>query len=391
MVERSDLLVQIVDARSPLLFWSRDLNSYARDLGPKKENLLLINKADLITESQRASWAEYFATIDVGAVFWSATAPEESEECVLDVESIDLSDTDGHEPNRRAAIGRICTTAQLLTLFRSFREHLDDDRKAIVVGMVGYPNVGKSSTVNRLLGYKKVPVSATPGKTHHFQTLQVDGELILCDCPGLVMPSFALSRDEMLLNGVLSASQMRDYFSPISLLCAAIPKRIFESFYGITLRLPSANEQDDPLCVHEKTTAQPLLTAVAFMRGFMSSKGIPDCSRAARLIITDVTNGKLRYAAAPPCTDQMEFDDFAEFVKHDAGRSGLVQLEALEKRRLLDKPKIDELDSGFFVEWISSAHTKQRTAAVASESSSKKHFNRNKKEKLRRMHNDLNP
>lgn len=44
--------------------------------------------------------------------------------------------------------------------------------------MVGYPNVGKSSTINKLLNRKKVEVSATPGKTRHFQTLMVDEEVV---------------------------------------------------------------------------------------------------------------------------------------------------------------------------------------------------------------------
>jgi large subunit GTPase 1 len=72
---------------------------------------------------------------------------------------------------------------------------------SVVVGMVGYPNVGKSSTINRIIGAKKTSVSATPGKTKHFQTLIVDEELTLCDCPGLAMPSLGFSAAEMHLNG----------------------------------------------------------------------------------------------------------------------------------------------------------------------------------------------
>lgn len=58
-----------------------------------------------------------------------------------------------------------------------------------MVGLVGYPNVGKSSTINALFGSKKTAVAPTPGKTKHFQTLNVSGTLCLCDCPGeLIMP-----------------------------------------------------------------------------------------------------------------------------------------------------------------------------------------------------------
>lgn len=51
--------------------------------------------------------------------------------------------------------------------------------RQLVVGMVGYPNVGKSSTINKLVGSKKVSVSATPGKTRHFQTIHIDSQ-VLC-------------------------------------------------------------------------------------------------------------------------------------------------------------------------------------------------------------------
>ena len=59
--------------------------------------------------------------------------------------------------------------------------------------MVGYPNVGKSSTINVLLKDKKVSVSSTPGKTKHFQTLSLSPDICLCDCPGLVFPTFMSS------------------------------------------------------------------------------------------------------------------------------------------------------------------------------------------------------
>jgi large subunit GTPase 1 len=53
-----------------------------------------------------------------------------------------------------------------------------------MVGLVGYPNVGKSSTINAIFGAKKTAVAPTPGKTKHFQTLNVSPTLCLCDCPG---------------------------------------------------------------------------------------------------------------------------------------------------------------------------------------------------------------
>ena len=72
VLERSQLVVQIVDARNPLLFRSADLERYAHELDPRKRCMLLVNKADLLTLAQRRSWAAYFKKISVEFVFWSA-------------------------------------------------------------------------------------------------------------------------------------------------------------------------------------------------------------------------------------------------------------------------------------------------------------------------------
>ena len=77
------------------------------------------------------------------------------------------------------------------------------DHGRVTVGLTGYPNVGKSSTINALFGSKKTAVAPTPGKTKHFQTLNITEGLTLCDCPGLVLPRYAQSKSEMVAAGEL--------------------------------------------------------------------------------------------------------------------------------------------------------------------------------------------
>jgi ribosome biogenesis GTPase A len=60
----------------------------------------------------------------------------------------------------------------------------------ITLGFTGYPNVGKSSVLNSIVGHKVVSVSRTPGHTKHFQTIFLTSTVRLCDCPGLVFPSY---------------------------------------------------------------------------------------------------------------------------------------------------------------------------------------------------------
>ena len=81
--------------------------------------------------------------------------------------------------------------------------------RRLMVGLTGYPNVGKSSTINALFGSKKTAVAPTPGKTKHFQTLNVTERLTLCDCPGLVLPRYAASKAEMVAAGGPCSARLR--------------------------------------------------------------------------------------------------------------------------------------------------------------------------------------
>lgn len=76
------------------------------------------------------------------------------------------------------------------------------------------------------------------------------------------MPSFALNRDVMLLNGILSADQMRECFGPIGLLATRIPRKCFELMYSVMLPPPAEHENPN-----RPPTAHEVLTSVAFMKG----------------------------------------------------------------------------------------------------------------------------
>src|ERR1700730_2144664 len=98
----------------------------------------------------------------------------------------------------------------------------------LMIGLVGYPNVGKSSTINALIGEKRVSVSSTPGKTKHFQTIHLTPSMVLCDCPGLVFPTFSTTKADQVCNGVLPIDQLRELSTPPELVTKRIPKEVIE-------------------------------------------------------------------------------------------------------------------------------------------------------------------
>src|SRR5271156_2623752 len=87
VIERSDLVVQIVDARNPLLFRSEDLESYVKEVDPQKRNLLLINKSDMLTDDMREQWAMYFEEKGINYKFFSAHLAKELNEAREEAES----------------------------------------------------------------------------------------------------------------------------------------------------------------------------------------------------------------------------------------------------------------------------------------------------------------
>ena len=312
VIERSDVVVLILDARNPLAFRSRSTEQAVLTAG--KSLVLLLNKAELLTEKQRLAWGEYFKGQGITAIFFSAAQAKQEqdfeagnesakgrlgsnksrdeggenkveldkiilkqeEEDELDAEIAAMGDAmtstaatpvmpqqlkvkverKSRRNNRKlkgapvhkihtelnkaehphpfaepsaptkkkavvaeppteselertkrmdhlAALGglkmahqfhnsnlaRIYTSDELVDFFLLHRKQGTNMKgEPVHAGFIGYPNVGKSSTINVLWQSKKVNVSSTPGKTKHFQTLILPDErrVMLCDCPGLV-------------------------------------------------------------------------------------------------------------------------------------------------------------------------------------------------------------
>ncbi|KAF9890951.1 hypothetical protein FE257_005208 [Aspergillus nanangensis] len=389
VIERSDLVVQIVDARNPLLFRSEDLEAYVKEIDSKKRNLLLVNKADMLTDNQREMWADYFQRNNIEFRFFSAhLAKEQNEARLLEEDGSDQeSDEELAKPTKSMNLEEqaeahasrptdILDVEELEELFLSnspdtLPENNTEEgavKQKTTIGLVGYPNVGKSSTLNALLGAKKVSVSATPGKTKHFQTLYLSPEIMLCDCPGLVFPNFATTKADLVVNGVLPIDQQREFMGPAGLVAQRIPKHFVENVYGIKVNTRAIEEGGTGI-----PTANEVLRAYARARGFATSgQGNPDESRAARYVLKDYVNGKLLFCHPPPAPEGEEPIDPEKFnedlydMAHlpprrqamlaklmqlegvDEEDSDMVSLAAVAARRPQPGSRSRNLDTGFF-------------------------------------------
>lgn len=343
VVERADLVVQIVDARNPLSFRSIDLEQYVRDSskpdeGKPKKNLLLVNKADLLTRSQRVAWAQYFTENNINYVFFSAAKAnellekevEEQEQLKRDPSYVPQRTVIEHEADEKVRILKIDELERLFMAEAPLFDRSENPERRTQIGLVGYPNVGKSSTINALVGSKKVSVSATPGKTKHFQTINLSEEVVLVDCPGLVFPNFAYTKGELVCNGVLPIDQLREHIPPTALVCQRIPKFFLEAVYGIHIPIQRVEDGGNG----EFPSARELLNAYARARGYMTQGfGSADEPRAARYILKDYVNGKLLYVNPPPRKDADGEWELASVEEARAFNSELYTLQALGESR----------------------------------------------------------
>ncbi|CAM9275613.1 unnamed protein product, partial [Hapterophycus canaliculatus] len=355
VMERSDLICQLVDARNPLFYYSTDLEAYARELARPKPMVVVVNKADYLSRAQQREWAQHFEARGVAVLFFSARqqqeqlnreareerdiaegglgaggpAPEDydSEDDDDDSSADFEADTEGEaeedegqeEDGSDAQDGEAGRSGTLVLDRHEMCVELerlartlgtpDPDRNAgrACVGMVGYPNVGKSSVINVLVGSTplshggvRVSVGATPGKTKHFQTLVLSSSLMLCDCPGLVFPSFVSSTAEMICAGVLPIMQMRNVMPPMALIARRIPRHILEITYTIKLPVLAGDAKD--AAGNAMLSPQQLLESYCQARGLFRARalGESDMPRAARQILKDFTDGRLLFCHPPP-------------------------------------------------------------------------------------------
>lgn len=260
----------------------------------------------------RKKWAEFFGQHEILHLFWSAKAASATLEgkklsipWSTNEPQDDMDDLDAKIYGRDELLARLQYEAEQIAKKRITTNRSENlslggstnerSSSSVMVGFVGYPNVGKSSTINALVGQKRAGVTSTPGKTKHFQTMIISDKLTLCDCPGLVFPSFSSSRYEMIAYGVLPIDRMTEHREAIQVVADRVPRHVIENVYNINLPKPKPHEPQS-----RPPLASELLKAYCVSRGHVVSSGLPDETRASRQILKDYVDGKIPHYELPP-------------------------------------------------------------------------------------------
>ncbi|XP_061968798.1 guanine nucleotide-binding protein-like NSN1 [Populus nigra] len=282
VVEASDVILEVLDARDPLGTRCVDMEKMVMKSGYDKHLVLLLNKIDLVPREAVEKWLKYLRE-EFPAVAFKCNTQEQR------------SNLGWKSSSKSAKTSNLLQTSDclgaetLIKLLKNYsRSH--EIKKSITVGVIGLPNVGKSSLINSLKRSHVVNVGSTPGLTRSMQEVQLDKNVKLLDCPGVVMLKSVESDASVALRNCKRIEKLDDPVGPVKEILKLCPDRLLVTLY----KIPSFDSVDD------------FLQKVATVRGRLKKGGIVDVDAAARIVLHDWNEGKIPYYTMPPARNQGE-------------------------------------------------------------------------------------
>ena len=259
-----DVVVEIIDARIP--YSSR--NPEMDYLVGGKPRLVLMNKADSADQTVTGMWIDYF------------------------------------KRNGVPALATDCRSGKNVNKFHSMLKELMADEiskweakgmkgRPIRIMIVGIPNVGKSSFINRLAGSKRAKVEDRPGVTRGKQWVNLDSDLELLDMPGVLWPKF---EDKLVGERLAFTGAVKDDIMDMEYLACRFLEFANENYpdlipdrYGIVTDDIPPNDDETIGCVQ----GFEILERIGKKRGFLVSGGEINTERAAITVLDEFRSGKL--------------------------------------------------------------------------------------------------
>ncbi len=258
-----DVVIEILDARIPVSSKNPDIQKIIAN----KKRIVILNKSDLAEEKETNRWVEYYRKNGIKAIIADSNLGKGIKETLKQIENIMEEDM-----QKAASKGRI--------------------KKNIRIMILGIPNVGKSSFINRLCNKKTTIVGNRPGVTKQKQWVRIANNIELLDTPGVLWPKF---EDEKVALNLSYSGSIKDEvlqtveiaFNLLTYLYNNYKSNLIER-YKLT-----GNDIDTIKSDDENEEMYNLMNLIGKKRGAIVSGGNVDEEKTANIILNDFRNGKL--------------------------------------------------------------------------------------------------
>ena len=258
-----DVVVELLDARIPKSSRNPDIQRIVQN----KKRIVLLNKSDLAEEKETKKWIEYYKNNNTTAIACDANLGKGIKEILKQIDN-----AMEEEMQKAASKGRI--------------------KRNIRIMILGIPNVGKSSLINRLCNKKSAVVGNRPGVTKQKQWVRIANNIELLDTPGVLWPKF---EDENVALNLAYTGSIKDEvletievsFKLLIYLYNNYKSNLLERYKIAEAELEQINSED------ENEEIYNLMKVIGKKRGAVISGGEIDDEKTAKIILNDFRSGKL--------------------------------------------------------------------------------------------------
>ena len=260
-----DVVVEILDARIPISSKNPDIEEYIK----AKDKLIILNKYDLADEKQNHKWISEFKKEGIEAVLVNSNNGEGINNAIKKIEEIYNKKQEKYDNKGR--IG-----------------------KSIRVMIIGIPNVGKSSFINRISKRNSATVGNRPGVTRQKQWIKINKDIELLDTPGVLWPKF--ESEEVALNLAYTGTIKDDILQTIEVGFSLLKILVFKHRDKLEARFKLDKEVVDEILstdLEENEKVLEIMHLIGKKRGAIISGGNIDEEKTAKIILDDFRSGKI--------------------------------------------------------------------------------------------------
>ena len=261
-----DLVIELLDARIPI----SSQNPETKKLIADKKRIVILNKSDLADEKENIKWVNKFESQNIPAILCNSNTGEGIQKITSRIEK--LMEEEKQKAEAKGRIGKI-----------------------IRVMIIGVPNVGKSSLINRMAQKTSAQVGNKPGVTKQKQWIRLSNNIELLDTPGVLWPR--LDNQKVALNlaytGTIKNEVLDDQDVAYNLL-----KYLIEEYRQNVIQRYALREDIIDAILHNKELEEneqivEIMNYIGEKRGAIAKGNNIDLEKVSRIILDDFRSGNL--------------------------------------------------------------------------------------------------